>query len=65
MLQAKNPFNEQENLFVCPECLTLENTVYTACDEPGCNQAASSGTPTPNGYRNTCHDHYPFKGVKV
>lgn len=29
------------------------------CDEPGCTKAISSGTPTPAGYRNTCHEHGP------
>lgn len=29
------------------------------CDEPGCLHKYSSGTPTPTGYRWTCHEHRP------
>lgn len=29
------------------------------CDEPGCFNRVSCGTPTPTGYRSTCHTHYP------
>lgn len=28
------------------------------CDEPGCSQRATCGTPTPNGYRSVCGEHY-------
>lgn len=30
------------------------------CDEPGCGKAASSGWPSPSGYRRTCHEHSDF-----
>lgn len=59
MLSAPNPFNSAEMLTVCPECKTLDNSVWTACDEPGCNRAATSGISAPTGYRNTCYDHMP------
>lgn len=29
------------------------------CDEPGCKKQISTGTTTPSGYRQTCHDHIP------
>lgn len=29
------------------------------CDESGCKRAATMGTPTPAGYRNTCSEHNP------
>ena len=29
------------------------------CDEPGCYDAISCGTPTPEGYRSTCYNHAP------
>jgi hypothetical protein len=32
------------------------------CDEPGCYDPVSCGTPTPDGYRNTCYEHKPDKG---
>jgi len=56
-LQAPDPFNEGDTLIACPEC--REQTLYTACDESGCNQRAGCGTPTPAGYRWTCHKHLP------
>ena len=31
----------------------------TRCDEPGCKEQVSCGTPTPTGYRNTCGKHRP------
>jgi len=59
MLTAPDPFNEGEILRVCPMCKTLESSVLTACVEPGCNRIATSGTPTPSGYKTTCGDHIP------
>lgn len=29
------------------------------CDEPGCLRQIHAGTPTPTGYRQTCHEHRP------
>ena len=29
------------------------------CDEPGCYDEISCGTPTPDGYRSTCSKHAP------
>jgi hypothetical protein len=29
------------------------------CDESGCNEPSTCGTPTPAGYRRTCSDHCP------
>lgn len=34
------------------------------CDEPGCKEPISCGTPTPTGYRRTCSDHYPRATLK-
>ena len=28
------------------------------CDEPGCKKRITCGTPTKNGYRNVCSQHY-------
>jgi hypothetical protein len=28
------------------------------CDHPGCCQWATCGTPTPDGYKQLCSDHY-------
>ena len=35
---------------LAPEC---------CCDEPGCKKQISCGTPSPDGYRNTCWGHKP------
>jgi hypothetical protein len=29
------------------------------CDEPGCKEEITCGTPTPTGYRRTCGKHLP------
>ena len=31
------------------------------CDEPGCLNNVSCGTPTDDGYRSTCYEHKPGK----
>ena len=46
---------------VCPGCRTPEHMVQ-ACDEPECWTVVSCGTPTANGYRNTCGKHCPHPG---
>lgn len=35
---------------------------FQQCDEPGCRKQGTSGTPTLDGYRRTCHEHYPKAG---
>jgi hypothetical protein len=57
-LVAKNPFNNEDTILGCPQCFDI-NTLYMACDEPECWKPASCGTPTENGYRNTCGEHRP------
>lgn len=43
---------------VCPKCRTPEH-IRPACDEPGCFDAITCGTPLPTGYRSTCSKHAP------
>ena len=31
------------------------------CDEPGCKERSTCGTPTKDGYRRTCNKHWPQK----
>jgi len=64
ILYFQNPYNESEKIGVCPECRTIETSIWQACDEQGCNRTASCGVPTPEGYRNTCYDHMPVKVQK-
>ena len=56
-LSAPNPFVEGEKLIACPQC--REQTLCSCCDESGCTELASCGTPVPNGYRWTCYKHRP------
>jgi hypothetical protein len=57
-LKAPNPFNPNDELSACPKCKEM-GVIQPACDEPGCGQFASFGTPTPSGYRWVCHEHAP------
>ena len=58
ILTAESPFEKGEIISACPECKEI-NTIVYACDEPGCWKQATCGTPTENGYRNTCGKHAP------
>lgn len=42
----------------CPKCRQC-GTIIPVCDEQGCWNHASCGTPTPAGYRSTCPNHIP------
>lgn len=57
-LKAKNPFDETDTIFGCPTCKS-PNSFRSVCDELDCWREVSSGTPTKNGYRSTCHQHAP------
>jgi hypothetical protein len=56
-LTAPDPFNEGCELIACPKC--REQTLNAACDEEGCKDFGTMGTPTPEGYRWTCFEHRP------
>ncbi len=56
MLRAPDPFNEGDMLYACPKC--RDQSLVLACDEPGCKKQATCGTPTPEGYRRVCGDHW-------
>lgn len=58
VLTAINPFDEDQKLYACPTCRTVGSLV-SACDEPGCHEFSSCGTPTQGGYRITCGRHRP------
>jgi hypothetical protein len=61
LLSAPNPFNASEIIRGCPDCKSIESC-NLVCDELGCKDFASCGTPTKNGYRHTCWKHMPIKG---
>ena len=58
VLEAPNPFDENDVITGCPKCKQVDTTVY-ACDEPGCWADVCSGVATKTGYRSTCHEHVP------
>ena len=60
ILSAPHPFDDGEKIYGCPYCKSAQS-LLVACDEPGCTLPSSCGTPTKNGYRDTCHDHQPAK----
>ena len=43
---------------VCPSCRAACH-IHVACDEAGCWEPATCGTPVPGGYRQTCGPHRP------
>lgn len=58
ILTAPHPFHPNDTISGCPKCRDVE-TLECVCDEPGCWETVSAGTPTPEGYRSTCHKHAP------
>jgi len=58
ILTASNPFDPIDRIIGCPTCKSVE-TLRTTCDEPGCWEQDTMGTPTKNGYRRTCWKHKP------
>ncbi len=57
-LTAPDPFVPLNEIRACPMCKSIEQ-FSKICDEPGCRELASCGTPHPDGYRHTCHKHAP------
>lgn len=57
-LLAENPFERSETIFGCPDCKET-GCFRIMCDEPGCEEFVTCGTPTGDGYRNTCGRHRP------
>lgn len=58
VLKAPSPFEVTDEIEGCPECRDV-NTINRICDEHGCWQFISCGTPTKTGYRHTCGEHIP------
>jgi hypothetical protein len=58
ILKAPNPFEPIVDLWGCPNCKSVD-CFEVACDEDGCWESVTCGTPTPDGYRNTCSKHRP------
>lgn len=63
LLTATNPFDPDQEIHGCPACKCVD-CFSVACDEPGCWEAVSCGTPVlGGGYRHTCGRHRPMKTI--
>ncbi len=56
-LKAQNPFCPEEEIRGCPYCRVIES-VDRLCEIEGCQNMATCGTPTDEGYLCVCGDHY-------
>lgn len=55
-LEIANPFNAAENIHGCPLCYSV-NSFKNICDETDCEEEATCGWPSAEGYRRTCELH--------
>jgi phage FluMu protein Com len=57
VLRAKSPFDGSD-ISGCPKCKSI-NTIHISCDELGCYDFGTIGSPDPAGgpYRVTCWEH--------
>lgn len=60
MLNGKNPFDDSE-IWGCPKCFSID-CCEVVCDEIDCWNVATCGSPTSEGYRQTCGRHEPSIG---
>ena len=51
-----NPFDKTEEITGCPECHGI-NTCEQVCDVDECQEFASCGWISPEGYQHTCRPH--------
>ncbi len=58
MLKAPNPFCQVDDIYGCPRCFVVNRLTY-ACEHADCWGDANCGTPTPDGYAQTCGKHIP------
>lgn len=63
VLGARNPFELTQFIHACPKCKTVQGFAH-CCDEHGCWDQVCAGTPTLNGYRQTCHKHLPSEAIR-
>ncbi len=58
LLVAPHPFSEGCKVHGCPSCQDICGLVMI-CDEAGCKDPVSCGTPVDGDYRSTCYAHMP------
>jgi hypothetical protein len=61
LLRAPNPFRPEDIITGCPGCRGVVE-FDEMCDAEGCNNAASCGWPSEQGYRRTCYQHSTWSG---
>jgi len=57
LLKAPHPFIPDDLIFGCPACNEAAR-LHACCDVLDCKQPADCGTPSPDGYRQVCGEHY-------
>jgi hypothetical protein len=60
ILVAEHPFGYEGAIIGCPKCKSIATIDYV-CDEQGCWEVATCGTPSIDGYRHTCLKHKPVE----
>ena len=55
--------NRDEAIDVCPKCRCVKSSLSVCCEEPGCKNEASCGTPHQTGYKRHCHLHPPNREI--
>jgi hypothetical protein len=55
---APHPFISGHSVTGCPGCREID-TMRIVCDEPGCWEFVTCGTPEGDDYRRTCDKHRP------
>ena len=59
LLVADNPFLKGDTISACPDCLSIQTT-EVCCEEPGCWDLATCGTPFGvRQYKSHCYNHPP------
>ena len=58
VLVGENPFLKGDVIYGCPNCQAIDSFTQI-CDVDGCEDEATCGTPTKEGYRRTCGKHKP------
>ncbi len=63
MLRAPNPFEPDDEVTGCASCRAVSTLEY-ACEHQDCWRPVSCGTPTADGYRQLCGQHFPTSATQ-
>jgi hypothetical protein len=56
MLTAPSPFDPEDTLTACPKCKSMDEW-KEMCEIDGCDNGATMGMNTENGYKRLCYKH--------